>query len=161
MTHIPFSNDSYDLVVSCHAMEHIPHSLRQVALAEMVRVARRWVVVSCPTGPDAQQADIELAERFARGKRVIPPWLDEHLRFGLPDLSALSEPYNCRGELTHSMSVELNNAMARLESRRLLQILSGIAARVVPQVAGSLLSRMFSGERYYDAVFVIAKNNSC
>jgi len=160
MTNLPFSNNSYDLVVSCHAMEHIPDKLRQLALAEMVRVGKRWIVLSCPTGRDAEQADVELADWFRRRGEAIPGWLDDHLRFGLPDLLTLTESCDCKKQIIYNISIELNNAMARLESVRLFQILSGIGARVGPQFGTFLLNRIFSGERHYDAVLIMSKNNS-
>jgi len=49
---LPFSDESYDLVLSSEVIEHLARPL--VAIAEMVRVARRYVVitteVACLTG---------------------------------------------------------------------------------------------------------------
>ena len=159
MTNLPFSDNSYDLVVSCHAMEHIPSELRPVAFSEMVRVAREWVMISCPSGREAEQADKELAEWFRGTGRAIPGWLQDHLRFGLPDLATLSRLYNCRKETCYNISAELNTILIRLESVRLFQIVSAICAEMIPDVAAFLLSRLFPGPKAYDMVLTMSKDH--
>lgn len=42
-THLPFADDSFDLVFGCHCIEHIPPFLLDKAVAEQARVSRRWV----------------------------------------------------------------------------------------------------------------------
>jgi SAM-dependent methyltransferase len=89
---LPFPDRSFDAVVALDLLEHVPAPDRARALAELRRVTRRRLVVGCPTGGPALEADRELAHRLRRP----PGWLDEHLDNGFPareDLEAELGPY--------------------------------------------------------------------
>lgn len=68
--HLPFANDSFDLVACCEVLEHIPPPLLTSACAELARVARGSVIIGVPYKQDI---------RFGRTTcqhcgRVNPPW---------------------------------------------------------------------------------------
>ena len=48
-TSLPFEDDSFDVACAIEVLEHVPDPER--TLAEMVRVAERWVLVSVPREP--------------------------------------------------------------------------------------------------------------
>lgn len=50
VTGLPFENDSFDAVLCCQVLEHIPFDRLPEALSEMHRVARKRVVISLPHG---------------------------------------------------------------------------------------------------------------
>jgi SAM-dependent methyltransferase len=68
-TAMPFEDRAFDGVTALEVLEHIPDTGR--ALAEVCRVARRFVIVSCPSRPDDNPEHIhlfdprDLAQRFA------------------------------------------------------------------------------------------------
>ena len=47
---LPFRNDSFDAIICCQVLEHIPYEKLALALSEMHRVARKRVVLSLPQG---------------------------------------------------------------------------------------------------------------
>ncbi len=47
---LPFRNDSFDAIICCQVLEHIPYDKLTVSLSEMQRVARKRVVLSLPHG---------------------------------------------------------------------------------------------------------------
>ncbi|MBI4683239.1 MAG: class I SAM-dependent methyltransferase [Nitrospirae bacterium] len=50
VTGLPFGKDTFDAVLCCQVLEHIPFDMLPAALSEMHRVARKRVVISVPHG---------------------------------------------------------------------------------------------------------------
>jgi SAM-dependent methyltransferase len=45
---LPFPDKSFDLVLCCEVLEHLPYQIYQLALAEMERVAAKYVIITVP-----------------------------------------------------------------------------------------------------------------
>lgn len=88
-TTLPFRDRSIEVIVSCDVLEHIPRADRLEALSEMLRVARRQVILAAPCGRLAQQAEEEVAQVYREKTHEDHPWLREHLDHGLPDATEL------------------------------------------------------------------------
>lgn len=89
---LPFRDRSYDAVVSCDTLEHVPREQRDPLLRELVRVSRGWVVLACPCNTkgvaEADQAVLDqLLARFGEDFPSVPV-LREHLGYGHPDPDA-------------------------------------------------------------------------
>jgi SAM-dependent methyltransferase len=77
---LPFAANAFDVVIALDLVEHLPEAIREPALKEMCRVARRAVIVGYPDGPDARRLDRFLAKVWRiRSRRELPAWLSEHL----------------------------------------------------------------------------------
>src|SRR5439155_26839360 len=65
---LPFADRSFDGVLACEILEHIPWDDLPIAFGELRRVARRWVVFSVPSvGPAAAlQASLPNAVHVVR-----------------------------------------------------------------------------------------------
>lgn len=48
-TSLPFADDEFDLATAIEVLEHVPNP--QATVAEMARVAKRWLIVSVPREP--------------------------------------------------------------------------------------------------------------
>ncbi|GAB4196209.1 MAG: hypothetical protein OHK0022_13500 [Roseiflexaceae bacterium] len=84
-TAMTFADGSFDLVISCDTLEHIPADLRRQFVHELVRVARYGVLVICPS----YDYRVELAEQvlFAYIQAELHAKHDqlrEHREYGLP-----------------------------------------------------------------------------
>jgi len=94
---LPFGDECFDAVVSADSLEHIPGEVRPQALAEMVRVSRRLVVVVVPTGEGATRQDERLAAFATLQLGYVPPLLQDHLRNGLPSVEEVRSALTCAG----------------------------------------------------------------
>ena len=84
---LPFRDRAFPAVVSADLLEHLPAAERPAAVAEMLRVAERLVVIAAPTGPAAEAHDRRLHECSAEAGRS--GFLAEHLAHGLPSAEDL------------------------------------------------------------------------
>jgi SAM-dependent methyltransferase len=67
-TAMPFEDRAFDGAAALEVLEHIPDAER--ALAEVCRVARRFVIVSCPSRPDDNPEHIHLFDPRDLGRRL-------------------------------------------------------------------------------------------
>lgn len=79
VTNIPLQNDSFDLCCGFQVLEHMPFDKSKLAFSEMLRVSRRFVVISLPDSgrvwpysiyvPKKGQINLHLKVPFNRRKR--------------------------------------------------------------------------------------------
>lgn len=82
--HLPFSNETFDLIIAMEVLEHLTFPAFRQALAEMVRVARRYILVTVPYREDRDSGRVSCP---ACGCRFHPTY---HMRsFNLADLEGL------------------------------------------------------------------------
>jgi hypothetical protein len=84
---LPFTDHSFDLVVSLDSLEHVPAERRAAYIGELLRASRGYVLLVAPFASD----ETELSERLlAEFVRVVnqedQPQLREHREYGLPRL---------------------------------------------------------------------------
>jgi hypothetical protein len=75
---LPFKSGSFDLVISSDMLEHIPEALRARAIEEILRVARKHVVIGFPSGAIAERTDRQIYGSLKKLKIAAPSWLLEH-----------------------------------------------------------------------------------
>lgn len=93
---IPLDDNSRDFVISIDSLEHVPDGQRGDYLRELLRVAKRGVLFTCPMQSaegnflgrtyDAKLQDWHV-DRFGKPN----PTITEHLEFGEPSVSKLHE----------------------------------------------------------------------
>jgi hypothetical protein len=96
---LPFADGEFDVVLALDVMEHIAAGDRDRAIDELVRTARRRLIVACPAGSAALAADRELAAGL-RSRGMPPPgWLLEHEANGFPEPNELRSALEGHGRL--------------------------------------------------------------
>lgn len=86
---LPFADYSFDAVVAMELIEHLPVPIYPVALAEMVRVARHYLLLTVPYRENLTLGHIACP---SCGCRFHP---SSHVRrFDRPDLEQLFSPYS-------------------------------------------------------------------
>ena len=86
---LPFPDGAFDDVVCVDTLEHLAQDDRLRAIRELVRIARKRVIISGPAGAFAESGDAAYADHIARAGGAVPSWLEEHVRHGIPSLGDL------------------------------------------------------------------------
>ena len=68
---IPFNNDSFELVMCCEVLEHLPYKHFSRALSEIFRVSVSYVILSLPDYSRVCRFDIQIP-KIAKSKILIP-----------------------------------------------------------------------------------------
>lgn len=81
---IPFTDRSFEYVVSVDMLEHIPPELRKKAIEEMTRVTKKKLYLAFPCGERSAKIDRELNRYYKKKHGVDYQYLQEHVSLGLP-----------------------------------------------------------------------------
>ncbi len=60
---LPFATAEFDMACCFETLEHLPYDAFAPALSELVRVARRWVLLSLPDATPYVRIDVETRDR--------------------------------------------------------------------------------------------------
>jgi len=81
---LPFRKNYYDVVISVDVLEHLEKDLREKAIYEILRVAKKLAVIVVPTGKYAEDQDRKLQKYWVKIFENENQFLQEHVRNGLP-----------------------------------------------------------------------------
>lgn len=81
---LPFVANSFDVVLSTDMLEHIDPQNRSIAISEMLRVAKKLVLIGVPTGYLAHMQDEALKEIYVKKHGKGFNFLEEQTEYGLP-----------------------------------------------------------------------------
>jgi len=85
---LPFKDKSFDVVVSCHVLEHIPVKDRDVFLDQLCAKAKKSVILHNPFKVDG----VDETERLQLHIDIIDAWwAKEHLECSLPSVESIKE----------------------------------------------------------------------
>ena len=96
---LPFRDRCFEAVVALDVVEHLPPTIRDRALSELVRVTGRRLIVACPTGAHARNADRLLYDFYRRRDGNVIRWLAEHVQFPMPERDAILAALRAHGRV--------------------------------------------------------------
>jgi GT2 family glycosyltransferase len=135
---LPVENGSFDVVLALEVVEHVPRDRRRDFVADLVRVARQAVVISCPVASRAVAEAERLVNDAYQLRHGAPhPFLQEHLELGVPTADELRDLLHQIGrpyQIYPGLSVERWLA-ANLLSEGLLELSQGM--RLQKELANS------------------------
>jgi hypothetical protein len=95
---LAFGANSFDFVISCDTLEHVPASDRTAFWNELLRVATYGVILIAPVrSSHAEAAEALVASYIKLETGEIQPQLAEHQAFGLPDPTQIRALFDALG----------------------------------------------------------------
>lgn len=91
--YFPFSDSSFDFVISSDTLEHIPPKNRKSFLKELLRVSKDYIIITFPLGKESEKLDKYLYYYSKELTGTPHYFLKEHFIFGLPNESLLQEVF--------------------------------------------------------------------
>lgn len=137
---LPFDDRSFDLVYASHVIEHVPDP--RAALAEIARVARKWVYVEVPCELHLRSNHADLQRTLDIGH--INAYTPESLQLLLESCRL---PVKRLGLFDHSLDVHsfgkgrLRGAVKYGLRRSLLTVAPVLASRIFTYHCGALVQR--------------------
>jgi 2-polyprenyl-3-methyl-5-hydroxy-6-metoxy-1,4-benzoquinol methylase len=108
---MPFPDKSFDAVISCDVLEHIPKDDQVQFLQEAARVTKDLLVIAAPFNlKGVRDAEVAANNYFKKMSGQEHPWLIEHLRSELPALTKAKVVIENQGlHTTHVSHTSLDN----------------------------------------------------
>jgi hypothetical protein len=97
-TAMTFADSSFDLVISCDTLEHIPPELRDKFVRELVRVARYGALLICPIDEYRTALAEQVLYAYIQSELLAKhDQLREHREYGLPQLPLVRQSFEGAG----------------------------------------------------------------
>jgi len=108
ISHAPYKDFSFDVVVSSDVYEHIPNEDREKVVHEMLRISKNYIILGAPfESKEVADAEIKACNYFREIVGEPHPWLKEHIENGLPSQKKFEEFLQSTG--VDFLTIKTNN----------------------------------------------------
>lgn len=164
---LPFRQNSFDIVCSIDVLEHIPKKERLTFINNLIRAARKKVILSFPIGTNEHiQHEIKIAN-WLKSKNLDITYLNEHLKLGLPtpyEITNILNDFN--HQILYAGNINVNEFLFKLFLfdprirlvRRIVYNLKLIFNYLTNPILYTLLTNKKLGKNVNRAYLVIYKN---
>ena len=112
---LPFAASSFDVVCSIDVLEHLPRKDRADFIADLVRIARKRVVLSFPIATPAHVMYEKKIQKWLESQGKDVTYLKEHIKFGLPEKEEISKITKVqKTAIIYSGNININDFLFRL-----------------------------------------------
>lgn len=95
---LPFESRTFDLVVSCDTLEHVPPGKRLSFVSELLRPAAHYIVLIAPFASEPNRQAERILHQYITSQGIRHRQLEEHLEHGLPCIDTLRAFLEERGQ---------------------------------------------------------------
>jgi hypothetical protein len=161
---MPFTDNSYDMTVSCDVLEHIPKNGRKKFIEEMVRVSQNYIIIGAPCDSKAvKKSEIEANKFYKKISSKDHQWLVEHIENGLPDKMLIEKYIKDTGlnyDVFGHLSLDIWNKTTRLHFLNAVfgdsKAIELASREIFKRYSEDIINYDF-GENSYRTFFVISK----
>jgi SAM-dependent methyltransferase len=138
---LPFEDSAFDVAVSVDVFEHLAEEVRGAAVSELVRVARKAVVIAFPAGTAARVMDEDFKQKLDGSGQPLPDWLAEHLQRPYPKTDDVVAAIEASGRKV-AASIDYSENLAVAKFLRWSAVRSKYLYLTANMIAGILLPVM-------------------
>jgi hypothetical protein len=157
---------SFDAVVTCDTLEHIPSKERMRFIQELIRISKDYVIICAPFDQSGvAEAEDDMNRLYGRLSGRDHRWLKEHIEIGIPSVSETEKVLrNAKVNYVKFGHTDVQSWRCLIELNFLAECIESDSLRrhvaeINKMYNASLIYRDFSNTPYR-LFYVISKNNA-
>jgi len=112
---LPFQNNSFDVVCAIDVLEHLPKRERPSFIKELIRVAKKRIIISFPIGTPLHKNYEKDIQKWLQSKGEDITYLKEHVKFGLPEKAEIEKVTKAqKTAMIYSGDININKFLFKL-----------------------------------------------
>jgi ubiquinone/menaquinone biosynthesis C-methylase UbiE len=127
---LPLSDKSFDASICVDVLEHIQKKLRKRVIKELIRVSKKKVYIITPCESYSETEDKIIKNYIRRIHKSNDPFLEEHIKYGLPKerevVESIPKRYKIKINLLTNIFLHRVILMAQFSNNRIIKFVSSV-----------------------------------